>query len=111
MLIKDPRYNNPHPIRLEVGRYAENGNIALRGIVVDPENGEEPWCTFTVNMGENLPDDRVCLKTWSENLGVEQVLLEANIIEFEACDILINEFVDAPVYMLTEHAKREFGLF
>ena len=108
MLIKDSRFGNKEPIRLRVARYADNNNIALIG--VGAESGE-PWCTYSVNMDEILPDDRVALKTWSENLGIEQILWEANVIEREACDILPGEgFVDAPVHMLTDYAKRELGV-
>ena len=108
MLIKDSRFNNPHPIKLEVGRYP-NGNIAIEGIIMDP-GFSEPWCKYTVNMDIPLPETQVALKVWSENEAIEQVLWEANVIEDDPVSYIYNGFVEAPVYNLTQYALNELKL-
>lgn len=108
--ITDARFNNKFPIRLELHRYAESNNIALCGVLLDPDL-EEPFTTYTVNMeGHKLPDNCVALKTWSEGVGADEVLTAANIIERDPIDYINNGFIIAPVYRLTELAKAAFGL-
>jgi hypothetical protein len=110
MLIEDKRYGNTSPIKLIAHRYAENDNICLRSTVTDPDGFEEPWCTYTVNMSEPLAAPLVAIKTWSENMGCEQVLLEAGVIEYGMVDTLCNGCVAAPVYKLTQRAITELGI-
>jgi hypothetical protein len=107
MLIEDKRYGNTSPIRLTLHHYAENGNLCLRGS--DGETGEA-WCTYTVNMNKPLAAPLVAIKTWSENMGCEQVLLEAGVIEYGMVDTLCNGCVAAPVYKLTQRAITELGI-
>ena len=65
--------------RLEWGRY-ENRRIALR--LLDAET-REPLCVATVNMPEFglLARGETIIKTWSENEGVLQSLVDAGIVE------------------------------
>jgi len=56
-----------------------NGRMALR--LVDAETGE-PIATASVNVPEEpLAEDEICIKTWSENEGMEESLVAANIIK------------------------------
>ena len=102
MLIQDNRFGNLRMVALSLGRY-ENGNLALQGFLTDGE----PWAKYSVNMGTPLPDDQIAIKDWSENEGVEDVLIYANIIEAEPICLLHNGFIEAPVYRLTPFALRE----
>lgn len=110
MQITDPRYNNKFPVRLETDRYVTTDNISIRGVVLDPDGFEEPWCSYTTNPDSTLPKHHVCIKTWSEGEGSVQVLLAANIIEGVAIDHIPCGFVVAPVYALTDKAIKELGL-
>ena len=65
--------------RLEWARY-ENGRTALR--LIDART-REPLLTATVNMPEFrlLAQGETIIKTWSENEGVLQSLIDAGIVE------------------------------
>jgi hypothetical protein len=109
MEINDRRFNNKHPIRLIFSRYLDNNNICLRSTVLDPEF-EEPWATYTVNMNVKLPDSCVAIKTWSEGTNADLVLLAAGVIKGDPVEFIDNGFIVAPVYKLSDKAKKEFNL-
>lgn len=105
--ITDERFGNTEPIMLSAVRYADPANIALLGTC--SETGE-PWCTYTVNFDEDLPPACVAIKCWSENLGVEQILIDAGIIDKNPIDYIESGFVVAPVYHLTAKAIDAFRI-
>ena len=75
------RLKTRHSNEMVRTRFAEydNGRIALRLLLHDTG---EPELTATVNMHEHdLPDGHVFIKTWSENEGVLDALIEAGVIE------------------------------
>lgn len=56
-----------------------NGRIAIQ--LIDAEDGE-PIATATINIpDEDIKDDEVIIKDYSENEGMLNALLEADIIE------------------------------
>jgi hypothetical protein len=99
--------NSPygHPSRIELGRYA-NGNIAIMLVAhVTQANPDaelfdgEPILTASINTID-LPDDRVAIKTYSENEGIVSLLLNANVIEGSPIQQVKSGFVTIPVYKL-----------
>lgn len=91
--------------RFEVNRYRENNNLAVD--IVD-DNG----CVarVTVNMGVKLGDDLICVKTWSENEGMEAFLKLKGLVERENESYASNGYVSAPIMRLTAKGKAYLGL-
>ena len=51
-------YGTEYKIKLQLTTYQDNGNLALCATCYDEEyKFWEPFGTFTVNLGEKLPDD------------------------------------------------------
>lgn len=79
---------------IETARYS-NGRLAIE--LIDTEDGM-PFTTATINIPEEpLGDDEVIIKTYSENEGLEQVLVQADIIT-EKVRYVSSGFISAPVY-------------
>lgn len=70
--------------------YGENDAIALT--LTNPEDG--PIATATVCIPDlPLPTkDHTWIKTWSENEGMLEALVEAGIVEDEGVELQMNEF-------------------
>jgi hypothetical protein len=69
------------PCEIQLGEYP-NGRLAISLII--SETGK-PMARATVNLpNEYLPSDHVFIKEYSENEGMTQALLAANIIEYNA---------------------------
>lgn len=94
-------YKNCH---LVPGRYG-NGNLALRVLA---EN-DEPIMVASVNPGEEIPDDRIAIKDYSENQGIADTLVRYGYIEEEPEDLISSGFVEIPVYRLTEKGRALFS--
>jgi len=80
-----------------VGKYP-NGNIAIS--IISENDGPITHCT--TNTGMKLSDDRIAVKYWSENEGMEEFLIQMGIIEPDPCDIDINSPMTPDIYKLTE---------
>lgn len=80
-----------------------NGNLALQ--VVSSEEGLITTCT--VNPGEEIGDDFIAVKNYSENEGMDETLKEMGIIG-EKVDEIPSGFVTIPVYKLTKKGKELF---
>ena len=88
----------------EPHRYCGTNNLAL--CIVD-SNGEQ-YCVASVNIANKpLSDDRIAIKNWSENEGVDTFLKKLGIIG-AMVDFVISGFVDIPIYELTEKGKAIF---
>ena len=88
----------------EPHRYCGTNNLAL--CIVD-SNGEQ-MCVASVNIADKpLSDDRIAIKNWSENEGVDTLLKKQGVIG-EMVDFAISGFVDIPIYKLTEKGKAIF---
>lgn len=57
-------------------KYRQHGNIAIQ--LLDAEN--TPFAMATVNVEFALPAGVVCIKDYSENMGVMQALIDAGVI-------------------------------
>ena len=79
-----------------------NGNTAL--MAVSPEG--EDLLKLTANLDtQNLPREKVIIKSYSENEGVFQCLIEQGVIA--TCGYMVNSgYVQLPVCTLTARAIR-----
>lgn len=98
--IHDPRFGNEKPVKISTGCYS-SGSLAIAGLV-ETEYGEEPFATYTVNLGGGVPAQHVYVKNWSEGEGAEEILLEAGIIEGEPVMYTQSGFVAIPLYKVTD---------
>ena len=85
----------------EISRYQGTNNIYI-GII----DNEGPICRCTVNIPRSIPDDRIAIKDWSENEGMDVTLKEMNIIEGDPIDCELSGFVTIDIYMLGEKGKQ-----
>lgn len=61
-------------------RYQNNGRTAL--ILIDDEHPGEPYMVATTNLVDTeLGEDEVAIKNYSENKGVLDALIQAEVIE------------------------------
>jgi hypothetical protein len=78
---------NPHKMEVTINktectlvfsRYQSNHRTSLQ--LIEVETGE-PYMTASVNMPDvHLSDDMICIKNYSENEGILNVLIDANIL-------------------------------
>lgn len=88
------RYNN-NRIAIQLTQYDEKGGY------------DEPIATATINLPDvHIPDGQVIVKSYSENEGMEQALLDAGIISKEVGKAATG-YVTAPIYTLTSEALEE----
>ena len=85
----------------EVAEYIDTHNIYI-GII--DEDGSVARCT--INIPRSIPNDRIAIKDWSENEGMDFKLKEMNIIEGDPVDCELSGFVTIDVYMLGEKGKQ-----
>ena len=66
------------PCNIVFGKYHNNQRTSIQ--LFEQETGE-PYMTASVNMPDiYLSDDMVCIKNYSENEGILDVLINANIL-------------------------------
>jgi len=98
--------NKECQVRFE--EYADNNNVAI--MVVKPKKGrmreEELVTTATVNTDTAIKPDFVAIKGWSENTGIEQALIDADVICPERLGAIRCGMAVAYVYELTPTAKK-----
>ena len=75
---------------------AQYGNGRLCLVLLDAETGERNGVA-TVNIPEvDLPEDHICLKGWSENVGLPEALEKAGVVKLTG-SAAENSFVQAPI--------------
>lgn len=93
--------------RLQLARYRDNGNLAIQafctGQTPDAEDGE-PWGVLTVNPLEQLDDEHVAIKDYSEGAGNLMTLQRAGLVG-EPERWIPSGFVQIPVCPLTEKGR------
>ncbi|GAB7306736.1 hypothetical protein [Enterococcus gallinarum] len=97
---------NKKKCQVRFEEYADNSNVAL--LVVKPKRGkkaEELVATATVNTDMVIKSDFVAIKGWSENVGMEQALIEADVICPKPVGAIPCGMAVAYVYELTTNAK------
>lgn len=87
-----------------VNRYCNNDNLAIS--IFSRTAG--PICNVTVGIDDKLDDDKIAVKTYSENEGMDDWLYQNGYIENIPCFYINSGFVDIPVYKLTELGKKTF---
>lgn len=103
----DSRFNGRQPVKAVFARYAESGNIGIELLCDDEESKGQPWCVATVNVpGYRTEEDEVAIKTYSENEGLDTLLMLAGIIEKTPVRYIKSGFVQIPVYRLTKEAQK-----
>lgn len=86
---------------VEFCRYMDNDRPAIQ--LVDGETWE-PIATATVNLPDvEMEEDEVAVKTYSENEGMLEALLEAGVVT-ELVRFEYSGFVTIPIYKLHEDA-------
>lgn len=103
----DNRFNGRQPVKAVFARYAESGNIGIELLCDDEESKGQPWCAATVNIpGYRAEEDEVAIKTYSENEGLDTLLMLSGIIEKTPVRYIKSGFVQIPVYRLTKEAQK-----
>ncbi|WP_312731220.1 hypothetical protein [Enterococcus sp.] len=85
--------------------YEDNNNVAIQLTKKRRGQSEELVATATVNTSIGIRQDYVAIKGWSENTGIEKVLIEAGVICEEAVGAIPCGMAVAKVFPLTEEAK------
>ena len=80
-----------------VARYVGNKNLAIT--IFDNEG---PVAHCTINTPVKLTDDRIAVKNYSENTGMDNFLIDMGIIEKEPIDHIESNWVNIPVHKLTQ---------
>ena len=100
----DNRFGGNEEVTAELGEYHSNRNPALTLYT----SAMERWATASVNVeGFKVPEGCILLKTWSENTGLDQLLLEAGVIEAPVLQSVRAGYADALLYRLTERMKNK----
>ncbi|MGM7428534.1 hypothetical protein ABRZ22_04775 [Bacillus pacificus] len=99
------RYRN-YDCEIAFGMYG-NGNIAMQLLgAIGTQHQGDLITTATVNLYP-VSSDTVGIKNWSENRGMSQALMQANVIEPEMLYSAPTGFVEVEYYKLTEEAQGE----
>jgi len=69
--------HNGYTLNLNVAKYG-NGQTSIR--LIDAEDGM-PYATATVSVQETLASNEVAIKNYSENTGILESLIAADIVE------------------------------
>ena len=78
-------------------KYAENGNASLT--LIDSTD-HSPIAIASVNPGVEIPSDYVVIKDYSENEGMVDALIKADIIEKPETFVRLSQYVNAPICKL-----------
>lgn len=87
---------------LQITRYVANDNLCL---IARDDMTEDVIMRLTVNPSVKLTDDEICIKTYSENEGLQECLIEQGLIEPTPVRSFESGFVVLPVHRLTEKGK------
>jgi hypothetical protein len=85
-------------LRLAVSQYPSPPNVCLELVTPDGER----YATATAPLHQPLPPDMVALKTWTENEGIQQALMDANVIERQPWGWVDSGYVRVWIFPLTE---------
>ena len=95
-IIHESPYGGQYKLGLRYGKYG-NGQTAIQ--LVDMEDGF-PYATATVCVEDDLlKEDEVAIKNYSENVGILNALVSANVIE-EPHAFVQSHFIKIPICKL-----------
>ena len=80
-------------MKVEYGRYGSNNNVSIKLI-----KNKELYMVASVNTDVKLPDNQVAIKNYSENEGVEDMLIAMKVIKPTILFEIPSGFVRIPVY-------------
>jgi hypothetical protein len=100
MQLIDTRFGLNTTVEVCFERY-QNGQIAIQ--LIEAETGE-PWTTATSALESPVPKGQVAIKNWSENEGIDTLLLNAGVIEGAPVARARSGFVSVPLYQLSKSA-------
>lgn len=92
-------------LEVEFNRYFNN-NISM-DLMVNEDGYREVYYGVSVNLEHINPENTVLVKNWSENEGIEEVLVELGLIEKKPIAFYPSGYVLAPLYRLTQKAIEE----
>lgn len=91
---------------VEFDHYEDNNNVAIQLVRKRTGRSEtELVATATVNTDMKINNEFVAIKGWSENTGIEQALIQAEVICPDAVGVIPCGMAAAYVYELTPKAK------
>lgn len=97
---------NQNLCNVEFLNYADNDNVAIQLIKKRKGKREDDLiATATVNTDLVINHNFVAIKGWSENTGIEQALIDAEVISSDPKGLIGCGMDVAKVYELTEKAK------
>lgn len=84
-------FGKTYKVTLVEEKYYDNGSTAVQAY-----DEEGPFCTLSVNLPESsaLPKGAFYAKSWSENRGFVEQLLEQGVIEPVNAPIVSSGFID-----------------
>ena len=90
---------NGHKVKVQFNKYLNNDRVEIDLILDDDKYRGEPYCAATINVPEeHLEEDEVVIKTYSENEGVLEFLIENKIIHKPHRTVEVSQFFKkAPV--------------
>lgn len=97
---------NQNLCNVEFLNYADNDNVAIQLVKKRKGKHEDDLiATATVNTDLVINHNFVAIKGWSENTGIEQALIDAEVISSDPKGLIRCGMDVAIVYELTEKAK------
>ena len=83
-------------------------NLRLAILLTDPKD-DSPIATASINLpDEELDEDAVFVKEYSENAGMVKTLQDANVITNEIVKTANSGFVTIDAYRMSEETKKQF---
>lgn len=94
---------------VEFSTYTSNEAAGI--MLVDNEDSLVTVASVNVENSAKIAEDEVAIKDYSENVGIEEVLISAGVIENEFEYTVPSGFVNIPVYKLSNEAYKEVDKF
>lgn len=98
MIVKHKTPYGDYQLKLQFAKYI-NGQTSIK--LIDVEDGM-PFATATISVNDQLLEDEVAIKNYSENEGILQSLIDADVIE-KPHEFIQSGFVTIPVCKLKNH--------
>ena len=89
-------------LRVEIGRYRDNGNMAVS--LIEEDGFNSPFGSLSVNIDLPLAEGEFFAKTWSENDELAQAALASGVFEDTGRRVPYG-FVEAQVWRLMDQRR------
>ena len=94
---------NDTPAYIVFDQYQANNNTAM---MIYSEENHDLITVASTNTRYIHPEGHVFIKNWTENTGVDKILVDNNVIQKEPIAYTPSGMVNIPIYELTEEARR-----